>query len=385
VKIAIVHYSLPPIVGGVETVAGHHARLFQGAGHDVTAICGRGGEGLGTSLRHIPDKGSPEALRAALFPVLAKQEVVMMHNVCTMPFDLALTQVLAEAAQELPQVRFIAWIHDLAACNPDYAIPTDDGGPWDLLRMAQPHFEYVAVSPLRARQWALLTGTDMGRCRVVPNGIEPAEILRLGDDLMRWERAHRLLERDFLLLHPARLLRRKNVELGLEVAAAIKQAGRSCAYLITGAADPHHAPAAEYAAEIRQRRAQLGLKADAFFVQDHFPVRAEELGQLYSLADALFFPSRQEGFGLPMLEAALHRLPIFCSAIEALQAFGNQGCTRFSLDAPPAQIAAEVMRQLDASPAIQARKAALREHAWTAIFRKYLAPLLTPKENPAVP
>ena len=41
-NIALIHYSAPPIVGGVESVLGHHARLMSDAGHRVTIIAGRG-------------------------------------------------------------------------------------------------------------------------------------------------------------------------------------------------------------------------------------------------------------------------------------------------------------------------------------------------------
>ena len=41
-KIALLHYSSPPIVGGVESVLAHHARLLTNAGHEVTILAGRG-------------------------------------------------------------------------------------------------------------------------------------------------------------------------------------------------------------------------------------------------------------------------------------------------------------------------------------------------------
>ena len=41
-KIAILHYSVPSIVGGVESVIAHHARLMSANGHSVRLIAARG-------------------------------------------------------------------------------------------------------------------------------------------------------------------------------------------------------------------------------------------------------------------------------------------------------------------------------------------------------
>ena len=41
-KIILLHYSAPPVVGGVESVLGHQARLMADAGHDVRIVAGRG-------------------------------------------------------------------------------------------------------------------------------------------------------------------------------------------------------------------------------------------------------------------------------------------------------------------------------------------------------
>ena len=41
-NIAILHYSVPPIVGGVESVVAHHARLMSANGYSVRLIAARG-------------------------------------------------------------------------------------------------------------------------------------------------------------------------------------------------------------------------------------------------------------------------------------------------------------------------------------------------------
>ena len=343
-----------------------HARLLAEHGHEVTVICRRGeSDDPRVRLERLGEKVDAVGLEGWL----AGQDVVFLHNVTTMPFDRVLTAALARAAERLAGVRFVAWIHDLAAGNPDYEIAAND----ELLARAHPRYEYVAVSELRRRQWEALTGA---RSRVIPNGVDPSRVLGLTERVGELAAKHGLLEREIVLLHPTRLLRRKNVELGLAVTAALRATGRLCAYLVTGPPDPHNAASQGYAAELGVLRARLGLEKDAFFLHEDAPVEERDLASLYALADALFFSSRQEGFGLPMLEAALHRLPIFCAAIEPLDTLLTDGVTLFTLDADPAQIAREIVAQLGETDSWRARRQVRQEYAWAAVYRNYLAPLL---------
>ncbi|MBM3125835.1 MAG: glycosyltransferase family 4 protein, partial [Chloroflexi bacterium] len=41
-KIVLLHYTIPPVVGGVERVIFHHARLMAADGHSIRLIAGRG-------------------------------------------------------------------------------------------------------------------------------------------------------------------------------------------------------------------------------------------------------------------------------------------------------------------------------------------------------
>ncbi len=370
-KIGIVHYAFWPVVGGVETVLLDHLRLFEAAGHRVTVFAGVGEltENSPSRLRGLPIGDAREALGAL--------DVVFLHNVCTMPFSLPLTRALWDASRALPDTRFVAWIHDLAASNPAYAhLPPD---ALELLGKENPRFEYVAVSDLRKRQFIELSGAAPERCRVIPNGIDPAATLRLPPPVASLASDLDLFGRDLVLLIPARLLPRKNIALGLRVLAALRKSGTDAALLITGAPDPYNPACAEYAGSLETLGRELGIEAHAVFLQKRFSVGLEELAGLYRLADAVFYPSRDEGFGIPMLEAALHRLPAFCSGIEPLT--GMPGALPFPLDAEPLEIARFMMRQMGPSHPIHARKVMAREFAWPAIWRNFLAPLLSESQN----
>ena len=363
-NIALVHYTAAPVVGGVERVMEEHARLFSEHGHRVTvlAVCG------GADVVLLANAPSADEQFARLRPVLAAQDVVFIHNVLTMHFHPGLTGALWRAMDELPRVRFVAWVHDVAACNPDYAPVAP------IFSSAHPRCEYVSVSPLRARQFAEVTGSPADRCAVIPNGIDPARVLGLPENIAAFARQRGLLDGRMLLLHPTRLVRRKNVELSIAVARELAERGTPATVLVTGAEDPHDGASIALGERLRSECATDGC---VIFGGDLPAVGEGELAGLYRLADALLFPSRSEGFGLPLLEAAMHRLPVFCSDIEPLRDRLRETAVLFPPDAEPAHVATIIEETLAASPAIRERRRVLREYGWDAIYRQHLGRLLT--------
>jgi glycosyltransferase involved in cell wall biosynthesis len=386
VNIALIHYTYAPVVGGVEIVMAEHARLFAEHGHEVTVICDQGtSDDRRVKVELLPDAMDAGEMARALEPRLANMDIVIMHNVATMPFHLMLTEALWNMAKRLTTVRFIAWVHDVAACNPDYTLPSIDEWPWNTLKRAHPRYRYVAVSELRRKQFTELTGLAKGECAVIPNGLDPDRRLCLTEHIAELSREFDLSGREFVLLHPTRLLRRKNVEFGLRVTAALRAAGRTCAYIVTGAPDVQNPASRAYAEQLQRLRGQLKLEDDALFLHEDMPIDTPDMVSLFMLADALLFPSRQEGFGIPVLEAALHRLPIFCSDIEPLSTLLTRGVTVFPLDAEPSQVALLIAARLGTSDTWQARNEVRRTYAWRAIYRNFLAPLLAESETPVTP
>ncbi len=363
-NIALVHFTAAPIVGGVERVMDEHARLFAENGHRVTVLCARGGDADAVLL---PLENSADAQAAALRTALAQQDIVFLHNVLTMPFHPALTEALWRVMDELPCVRFVAWVHDVAACNPDYP------GTAPIFSRAHPRCAYVAVSPLRTRQFAEVTGERADRCAVIPNGVDPARVLGLSEKLASFARQHDLLDGRIVLLHPTRLVRRKNVELSIAVAREFAARDTPTTVVITAAEDPHNAASRALGETLRSAGAAGG---GCIFAGDHFAVGDDELADLYRLADALFFPSKSEGFGLPLLEAALHRLPVFCSDLEPLRERLRETIVFFPSEADAVRVADLIAETLAASPAFRERQRVLHECSWSAIFRDHLAALL---------
>lgn len=71
------------------------------------------------------------------------------------------------------------------------------------------------------------------------------------------------------------------------------------------------------------------LKERVLWIQD---ASDEELGWAYSNCDALLFPSKAEGFGLPLVEAAMFNLPILCSDIPIFREIAEEHADYFTVD-----------------------------------------------------
>jgi len=97
---------------------------------------------------------------------------------------------------------------------------------------------------------------------------------------------------------------------------------------------------------------------------------------LYRVADALLFPSAQEGFGLPILEAGLARLPAFCANIEPFRDIAGDHLHYFELDEEPDVTANRILGVLERDHGAQLHRIALSQYDWKSIFDQQLRPLV---------
>ena len=68
----------------------------------------------------------------------------------------------------------------------------------------------------------------------MPNGIDLPASLKLEPETVRSPDWPDIVQADPLLLMPVRIMPRKNIELGLQVVAAMRAAGRLGGLLVTG-------------------------------------------------------------------------------------------------------------------------------------------------------
>jgi glycosyltransferase involved in cell wall biosynthesis len=287
-----------------------------------------------------PSLQADEGVRAPL------QSIVIVHNVFTMPFDLAWTDELIKLTETRPDVRWINWVHDV--------------------RWAEkvPQAVHVAVSAHRRLEYAKHTGEPI---HVIPNGCDAKAVLGLEDRIA----ALKLEKAGLVLLQPTRFVRRKNIEMGLRVLAELPNA----IYLVTAAPDPHQKDGVKYFRELKRLAKELGVTKRVRFLGEKAVLSDEEVRSLYEMADALFFPSFQEGYGLPLIEAALHQVPVFCSDIPAHREVAPAEAVLFKLAASPKGLARKIRAHAGVK-ARQARRALMARLDWETLLREKLLPLL---------
>jgi glycosyltransferase involved in cell wall biosynthesis len=339
---------------------------------------------------HVP--ADFEALRAELRRELCTAlegcEVLLTHNVCSLNKNLALTAALHDLNGQPGFPRLVLWHHDLAWTTPRYRAELHEGYPWDLLRRDWPAALQVTVSAARQNELAALLGVPHERIRVVPNGVDLAPLLKLSPRTQALLDEARLAAAAPLLLLPVRLTPRKNIELALRALAALRRwqpedrramfPFSKAALLVTGPEGPHNPANAGYRERLLALRDELGLARAAVFAveQTRSELPDDVLADLYRVADALLLPSREEGFGLPLVEAGLARLPVFCTDIAPLRALGLDNVTYFAPEAEPEQVAAAIAVRLSADRAYRLAVRVRRDFAWPRIYAEHLAPLL---------
>jgi glycosyltransferase involved in cell wall biosynthesis len=380
-KIAILHYSVAPVVGGVEAVIQAHALQFVKAGFQVTLIAGVGEQGAlptGVEFIHVPLMDSrhkrivqaSQALEAgevpqdfeqltarlqnSLDPILESFDCTIIHNIFTKHFNLPLTAALNRSLNLGKLKRCICWGHDFTFTSPHSRPLVHSGYPWDLLRSYRQDVTYVTVSKQRQKELADLFNCPVEHIHVIYDGVDPVELYSLSTEGQALLQRLNLDEADLILLMPVRITQAKNIEDML------------------------------YFRSLLDLRVALGVEQNVHFVYTSGPLPEEGytidlslVMELYRVSDALFMPSHREGFGMPILEAGMIGKPIFSTYIPAAQEIGGHEVIYFSDDDPPDKVAMLLVKWAQASPIQQLRRRLRQKFTWHSIFKHDILPLLT--------
>ncbi len=255
--------------------------------------------------------------------------------------------------QRLPHYRFrlaVTTFHDLFVMSGQYSTTEFRRRFTELARSAAARSDLIlCVSHYTAGQVQSLLGVEPSRLRVVHHGVDPIAEFPAGD-LADFRRRYRI-ERPFLL-HVGAVQTRKNIirlveafeSLGLEGAPErAPEGGRGVAGLELVLAGSDGYGAAEIHARIAASPARERIRALGYVAR---PV----VERLYRTAAVLVFPSLEEGFGMPVLEAMSAGLPVVTSNRSAL--------------AEVADDAALLVDPADSGAIAAGLRCALQETAW---------------------
>ncbi|HEY8678050.1 MAG TPA: glycosyltransferase family 1 protein [Candidatus Dormibacteraeota bacterium] len=225
---------------------------------------------------------------------------------------MAAADVVHGPANALPLVRFglpgVVTVHDLAIYDHPEWFPK---GQWFATRIVVPRSLRAAqfvICPSEATQAAAirLLGVDHARCRVIPHGVEAEFALPVAPAVCAELRQTYALPARFIL-QVGTVQPRKNYVTTLRALATIPAAER-IPLLIAGGFGWNYEP-------VLSAIDDLKLKPWVRFVGYVGP---RDLAALYQLARVVAFPSLDEGFGLPVLEAFAAGVPIAASNAGAI-------------------------------------------------------------------
>ncbi|MFH1251696.1 MAG: glycosyltransferase [bacterium] len=356
-QIIIAHYTLPPIVGGVENIIGPQAEAFAQQGYLVTLLSGEGkieGKNIKTSL--VPDLspnnphiqkvqrilkfGSlPEDYEYRLHNLEKKIETqigdidtIIIHNIMSMPFNLTATEAFWNYIQKSKDKQFYLWTHDLAWLMDDHKNYLYNRKPWMLLKSVLPNVHYITISEYRRRQIAELLGIPRKKIIVVPNVLKYQDFLSFHHETTQIISQLTLFHRYPFILIPARQLPRKNIERSIQIIAKLKESFPDVLGIITGQTELINNEVSPYSIELKRLVKELGVENHILFLDELFDTlnisqvkNRDVVHDLYFVAHLVLYLSHDEGFGLPILEAGAARTPIAVSKIPVFRETAEDG------------------------------------------------------------
>lgn len=408
-QIIITHYSLPPVVGGVENIIGPQAEMFAKQGYLVTLLSGEGnieGKNIKTSnitdlnpnsphirtIQRILRLGSlPENYEFRLQNLQKKIETqvgdintIIIHNIMTMPFNLTATEAFWNYIEKNPDKKFYLWTHDLAWLMEDHKNNLYNRRPWTLLKSALPNVQYITISEFRKRQMAELLNIPRKKITVIPNVLKYQDFLNFHHETTQVISHLSLFHRYPFMLIPARQLPRKNIERSIRIISNLRQNFPEILGIITGKPEMENGGLTSYSQYLVDLVREYDLEKSVIFLSDIFAELSiseaknrEVVHDLYFVAHLVLYLSLDEGFGLPVLEAGAARTPIAVTQIPVFREVADDGVLYLPTDESPEFNANRLMKFLkeNLSKSDLLFKRVFSRYNWQTYWPDYLKPI----------
>ena len=381
--VSILHYSALPVIGGVELTVDIHAKLLREKGFKVNIIAGAGKpDSLIPELqssyykemnKKIFKTKTPEdfekevhKVKKKIFKVLKGSDVLIVHNIFTMHFNLVATAALIELSKEITT---IVWVHDLSYLDSTYNLPPPGNSPLKHITNSTPGIKWVTITNYRKDLLSNFFNIGKKNIKVIHNGIDPYVILP--PDMKKAAKKLKILSYYPVAVFPSRITKRKNFELAIDITSKLKG---NPLLLLSAPPDPHNPTFVSYKNELKKRAKEKGIKLIMF--SEYCTIR--DIETFYFLGDFLLITSKMEGFGLPAIEASLFRLPAALSNIPPLREIEKHFKSHifFDLDEKTAKIAKKIDQFLKQNKIVQDRRTIIDNFSWDAILENKIIPLI---------
>lgn len=203
---------------------------------------------------------------------------------------------------DVPARRTVVTFHDLFAITGEYSSPEFRARFAEQARRAAERSDaIIAVSRFTASQVEQFLGVESSRIHVIPHGVRiPAAATT------QTAPRERGVDDTKMVLFVGAIQRRKNVG---RLVKAFERMPAGWRLTLAGATDGYEAATELRAVEESLRRSDIDVPGY---------VPAADLVSLYGRASIFAFPSLEEGFGIPVLEAMAHGVPVIASRSSAL-------------------------------------------------------------------
>jgi glycosyltransferase involved in cell wall biosynthesis len=333
-------------------------------------------EAFRRGVKHPAIEVVAEDLKTKLAAILQPTDLLISFNCFSLPYNLPLTVALWKITQERHDFAHVTWSWDLAALEDEYPWALRSDWPWSLFWNACPGVIYAASTTTVANLQAQILGIDPLMIRVINGGVDPSRCLRLSSRIAEICKSRNLFEAFPLLYMPAKISSRKDIPRAIDVLAELRSQHRNAHLVVAGSLSPHDVLTSQKARSLLERISGYGL-SDAVTIlgsESSFEGKIDfrDSMSMMAVSDGLLFTSKQEGFLFPILEAGLHRIPIFAPALDAVVSWASH----YSVTYPPSSSPSEISRLVGGAfndPASRRKFLFRTEYTWDRVFARHFS------------
>lgn len=248
------------------------------------------------------------------------------------------------SATAIDPIPFVVTLHDAMHTRPLGAVRPKPNfryrmvygyKKWAIARSAPRAWAVVTVSEFSKRQILKQMGLDESRVFVTPEGV----------DRRLFKKVSRKPSNLFKILAHGAADERKNISNILKVVKILRDQGKKFQLIVVGM-DEEELRSTHYLQEM----IALGVGESVEWAGQ---VPMEMIPHTYAEADLFLYPSRLEGFGLPVLEAFASGVPVVTSKTSSLPEVAGDAALLVDPESPKA--VAQAVRQMMERPALRQR------------------------------